>query len=1011
MKQPPRSSRGFALISALAVLTILVILVVAFATTMRTERSASQNFLERERAQAIGQAMLNRIMADHAAPVLKQGGAVKALAPFTVNATTKLPDAATQTAYIDNPAMGVYVIEPMKEVSSTNRLVRISYPSLEGTQEVRDAYTPEDWAWARQRDARELLPLGQDGAPIAPKWVDYEEKREVGKVDNLIDIPIGEVAFTVWDESGSIDINLAGKDENLNGMAPHDLGFEQLALEPSKFVQLLDRSNGRQRSNFSLRAINKDVTKDDLGDDKWFFSSEEMMVQNLFSPDNIQKVTTMSRDFDVRPEWDGDRDYAEAEKYLKSFINNEKLFRLFTNPKAGARLVRGTFAENQLEAVLKSVIPAADIGKDKEDWMQIMRLLAAIRQALPITTGSSPSTAWPGTTPLPMNEWTDADVYGIALNIMQAAAPASDQNLFAYDRNAFGFGPFNDPNVRMGVRVSPYITEVAMKAERQNATQVKMTAYMELWNPYSHPLTKPNGQAIKWFIGNWTGGTWAAGEGQVGGLYSMSSRWELPGVIEGKNYTPPDPGKFKTVQIGPSRLLDWPLANGDLVIRTRPYIQNQDYWNTLVNGSANAEESSSYSVSIGPFFTQGGSNPEYNLVHCFPKALLAEKSATDQTKYAPVWHSFQIDDPRMGPFTRHVKYANGFRTNETQMKYSWKAYENAHSLFEVIDDTASKVAEKKLHAEYGDGFNQNFGENWPPSMNFNGAMATFALPMRPFLNVGEIGSVFANRPWRTLSFASTTVPTDPTVKPPVIKTLQNVPTALLDYLTTIGTTSDVTKLNYKAPGSSPTNNFNVASINARKQDKRWLFEKVDKEGRAAGPLRPIRGRVNLNSASRETIKRLLSAPYRLPRSIGLTTLFPAAPSTGAGNDIIVTIAAADADLVAKEFEGDSDSRAASIRPLRAMADLSRLKSIKTLHEKYPDPVVDAIVARLAQFGTVRQQIYTVDMVARALNTKQEQKRLTNADLPRVVTAEVRFQARVYFDTFSRKGFIESIEYR
>ena len=214
MKKLPRSSRGFALISALAVLTILVILVVAFATTMRTERSASQNFLERERAQAVGQAMLNRIMADHAAPEVSQGGKVKPLSPFEVDEKSKLPTPATETAYIKDPAMGVYVIEPMKEVSNDNKLIRISMPQQEGSEgeEMRDAYQPEDWAWARQREVPELFPLGTDHAPLAPKWVDYIEERAVGNAGNMRPIPVGEVAFAIWDESGSIDINLAGRD-------------------------------------------------------------------------------------------------------------------------------------------------------------------------------------------------------------------------------------------------------------------------------------------------------------------------------------------------------------------------------------------------------------------------------------------------------------------------------------------------------------------------------------------------------------------------------------------------------------------------------------------------------------------------------------------------------------------------------------------------------------------------------------------------------------------------------
>lgn len=1012
MKQTPRSPRGFALISALAVLTILVILVVAFASTMRTERSASQNFMERERAQAVGQAMLNRIMADHAAPEVSIGGKVKPLAPFEVDKDTKLPTPATEAAYIKDPAMGVYVIEPMPEVSSKNKLLRISLPkaNADGTAETRDAYQPEDWAWARQRDVRELLPLGKDQSPIAPKWVDYVEERAVGGAGNMQPIPVGEVAFAIWDESGSIDINLAGRDDNVNGMAPHNLGFEQLALDPAKFVQLLDRQNGRQRSNFSLREISKKATNN-TGDDKWFFSAEEMMVQNLFSPENIQKVTTISRDFDVRPEWDGNRGYVEAEKFLKSYINNEKLFKLFTNQKASAQLVRATLDERQLKAVLKSVIPAKDIGADEEDWMQIMRLLAALRLSLPVSPVPDVKTS------LPMNQWTDSDVYGIALNIMQAAAPASDQNLFAYDRNKYTIHPYNDPHVRMGVRVAPYITESAVEAKRISATQVQMTQYMELWNPYPYALNKPNGQPIRYHYGNWTGSEWDAKEPWKGSITALGTRWTLPGTppTGGQAITAPGPGEFRVIKL-PTKTYTL-AADSDLVVRTRPYLQNADYWDLLVTDTSTVEQSSSYSITIAPFFTNGGSDAEYNLIHSFAKDDLEKRTPGNPNEYAPVWHSFQIDDPRMGPFNRYTPYGatigniaqSKFRTNETPMKYSWKAFPRKHSLYGIAADPKSPETKKHV-SKYGDGYNENFGENWPPFMDFDRAMATFALPMRPFQNVGELGSVFANRPWRTLSFAETTVPTDPTVKLAGAK-MQNVPTALLDYLTTIGTTSDLTTLNYKLPGSSPSENFNTAALNARKQDKRWLFEAVDKEGRPAGPLRPIRGRINLNSASRETIKRLLSAPYRLPRSLGLQKYTEARPAGGSSNDLLFTVAEADADLIAREFEGDGKAKVNSVRPLRAMADLSRLTSIKTLHEKYPDPVVDAMVARLAQFGTVRQQIYTVDMIARSLNTKQEQKRLTNPNLPRIVTAEVRFQARVYFDTFSRKGFVESIEYR
>src|SRR6201999_1185564 len=54
------------------------------------------------------------------------------------------------------------------------------------------------------------------------------------------------------------------------------------------------------------------------------------------------------------------------------------------------------------------------------------------------------------------------------------------------------------------------------------------------------------------------------------------------------------------------------------------------------------------------------------------------------------------------------------------------------------------------------GYNANFGVNWPlatgtggiatgDQTNFDLMMSTFGLPGRPFLNVGEVGNVFAER--------------------------------------------------------------------------------------------------------------------------------------------------------------------------------------------------------------------------------------------------------------------------
>lgn len=139
-------------------------------------------------------------------------------------------------------------------------------------------------------------------------------------------------------------------------------------------------------------------------------------------------------------------------------------------------------------------------------------------------------------------------------------------------------------------------------------------------------------------------------------------------------------------------------------------------------------------------------------------------------------------------------------------------------------------------------------------------------------------------------------------------------------------------------------------------------------------------------------------------------------------DLKVTVPPEMAELIAVGIVGDPDKNTVGIRPLRSMADLGRLDTwpvnkpanlLTNMHRAgtLPDPVIDAMIGRLAQFGTVRQQIFRMDVVARSLNRNVEKQRLKNPSIKRVVTAEVRFQTRLYFDTFSRKAFVESLEYR
>ncbi|HEX8295613.1 MAG TPA: hypothetical protein VF593_04900 [Chthoniobacteraceae bacterium] len=1043
-KQP-----GFALISTLAVLVVVSILVVAYTSTVRTERSASQNFSERERADAIGQAMVSRLLADHAAPEVPGSSTTgdNRLKPFAVdegtgtNPGTLLPTAATaNTYYAENPLPGIYSMRRQTNLSGANGLVRISQPEIgAGSDDPNRAFTPYEWAYSRVKvtpnsDAKlqeAFLPHDVDKKLIAPQWMDYYGPEDSGSAER---VPVGEVAFAIWDESGKLDINMAGRDGTVNGMAPHDLGFEKLAVEgkSKELMALLDGADqARQRTNFSLRAITKDP-KNRTGDDRWLFSVDELVFRNVFRPESYNQLNTFSRDFDVRPEWNGDRSPKVAAQFLRSYINNPELFKLFSSDTSSARLVIPTLDNKQLNARLQSEL--GQQYKNNENYLQMLRLLASLRLSLPPFTplaGPDPGNT-NQTAPLDAYRWTDDDVFGIGLNIMQATAPASDINLFAYDRRpqpqGWGVRPFEDKNNRMGVRVGPYITETALKVQRINADQLRLTQYFEIWNPYGVKLIKPKlkpsdpEQPITYFYGNWTGSGWSGIANTDRGIYGMSGDPELDpqgtNGIARKETFGPGPGQFMVVQLK-ERIVNVPLANTtSLTVRTRPYLQNRDYWGALKTGTGDGiEESSSFAVSIGPFYT---STTVHQMAHVFKPDRINRPDPAAPGQYLPVWHSFQIDDPRMGPFTRYTATPQDSKT-AAGYKYSWQAYPERHSLYSIKDEKTPGV---KFASPYGDGFNINFGENFPTGWptgpeGLKRAMATFALPRRPFLNVGELGSVFANRPWRTLGFGKTLAFPGEEAKFLAPTKPQNSPTALLDYLTTVGTTTDSVNLPFKIPqpdvnSGRPPGSFYTANLKAREQDKTWLFESVDKLGVPNGNLRPIRGRINLNSASKETLIALLSAPYRIPRWHGVMTdwtiLNPTPVSSDADSDVNVTV---DPQIIEKLAE-DITSLKKPIRPFRTMADLARLSTLPGLTQlqtTYPDVIVDAIMGRLAQFGTLRQQVFRVDMAARALNRNVEKQRASNPSIRRVVTAEVRFQTRLYFDTFSRRAFVESIEYR
>ena len=907
---------------------------------------------QQAKAEVIAASTLQKILDDHSAPELSGG---MRLAPYQVEAISKLPTAATTETYLAaTPENGIFWIRDPRELPA-NRLVKVS----EGHE---PAFTAAKWAYAGQEQDTAFHPA------TVPHWMDYTDP-ETGAV-------IGRVAYAIWDESGKIDINMIGRDgltadgevdpARVNGLAPHNLQLEQLSSAPDQLLAYLNGADGkRNRSNFSMRNIARDETGD-TGDDRRFFTTRELIGKQLISPGFQFDVGVASQDFDLKPEWSGDRAANTARDFLRTFVNDGKLFRFINHPRAGAALVTNTLDERQLRVRLNSTIPSTDIGVHEKDWLSLMRLLALLRRAYPATIASSAQF------PLPADRLTNEDIFALAVNIIQGTTRPNDANLLIYNRQTYGFSHFDDPNSRVPSRVTPYIVAATVRAKRIAFNQVEFTEYFKIWNPHAVDLDEET-----YFFGNWCGSAWALGT--YGSLYNSTIRFSTKG---------PRAGQFKVVQF-PTRVLDFPFnPNATLMLRARPYLQHRDYYRTHIIGASTSNDSSIYPSSTGPVYTAGGSEPTYSLTYHFTRGELDQKDSSDN--YVPKWFTFEIDDPRMGGFTRSWSpTVNPFVVPDytTQMTYSWKAKSGQHSLYDTDTadgvppapnsgmDAAAWKAEWQaalVTSPYGTGFNSNFGENFPPEWTgdqadkLSRALSTFALPRRQYLNLADSSRVFAQRSWKTLQLEKATAP-------------------LADELSTLGTTSLDTNLAVKAPAELPSADYHP-DFAKRVRDNLVLFDSVDANSNPAGNLRPIRGRISLNAVRPEALAIVLAAPYRMVGTL--------ANGSEVGEDVYENITPAEALAVANDL--------AAIRPVRTLADLGRLKElpgIEAIRTAYPTNLPEAVLARLIQFGSIRQQTYTVEVISQTIDPAN----------PGVVTGEARRLVTVHLDTYSRRTTVQAVE--
>ncbi len=152
-----------------------------------------------------------------------------------------------------------------------------------------------------------------------------------------------------------------------------------------------------------------------------------------------------------------------------------------------------------------------------------MRLLAALRLSLPPYQNLAAPAA---STALGLNTWTDNDIWGIALNIVQASDTRSDQNLVAWNRAIVN--NYEDPNSRTGIRIGPFVSEVAVKLTRTGTNTFSATEYIELWNPYAVDM-----QTFLFNVGETTGKSWPPAGGSLwavsgGDLGKLTNAFRVP---------------------------------------------------------------------------------------------------------------------------------------------------------------------------------------------------------------------------------------------------------------------------------------------------------------------------------------------------------------------------------------------------------------------------------------------------------------------------------------------------
>lgn len=302
------SSRAFALVIVLSVVTILAIILVTYLSVTQLDRAASRNYVQGIKAEQIGLGALDRLTGDFQQEIVSG----------SVNPAPTPLDNSSSKVYIPLPAPKALSMVPARyNIPDEPNVIRGSFndsgthnsafpsaqypgptPPFRASSVATEVESANGRAVSPERWNKPQLLLNPAAFP-APSWV-YVTK---DGIETLTSVPtgatdpqspnfvIGRFAYVAYDEGGLLDVNVAGFP---GGVSPVDIGqkagsmFADLSVVPGlegSSTTLSDWRNPLSSSNFATQTYTEGARRGFLtvlgaagGTDNAFLSRQDLIA-------------------------------------------------------------------------------------------------------------------------------------------------------------------------------------------------------------------------------------------------------------------------------------------------------------------------------------------------------------------------------------------------------------------------------------------------------------------------------------------------------------------------------------------------------------------------------------------------------------------------------------------------------------------------------------------------------------------------------------------------------------